>query len=193
MNASPNRTPMACWRAIRCDERGRRQLDATNDSAALAWREQLAAIERRINDLDNRRGRLLQPWRRPTTLAACSPTTSTGGSQRSLRNRCSSAVNFNSFATTRPSRTTAHICSVHATAAKLAGAPDAMLRQLFEACALTVHYHPHSRLNTSVAVIKPAAVPVINQAAAAAGAPSAGGDELGMLAARSEGFEPPTF
>jgi hypothetical protein len=68
-----------------------------------------------------------------------------------------------------------------------------MLRQLFEACALTAHYDPHSRLATCAATVTDAAIPVINLAAGAVAGPSASCDELGMLVARSEGFEPPTF
>jgi hypothetical protein len=71
-----------------------------------------------------------------------------------------------------------------------------MLRQLFEACALTVHYDPHSRLTTCAATATDAAIPAINLAAGAIAGPSASRDELGMLVARSAGHavhpQPPT-
>jgi hypothetical protein len=126
-------------------------LNETTDDVAAAWQGQLTAIERTLTDFDGRRSRLLQALEttddpsgalahdvnRRLTQIAHEQTVKRAELQR-LRNDPPEEEDC------------AHLLDhlVQATAGELGQAPDAMLRHLFEACALTVHYDPQTLKTT---------------------------------------------
>jgi hypothetical protein len=98
----------------------------------------------------------------------------------------------------------------------LASAPEAALRRLFNATALSVRYDPRQKLAVCQVTLDEGSLSAVDQAATTVTSPdsaaSAGTSEklpaaseatadtqhrqpgaLGMRRARSEGFEPPTF
>ena len=173
-------------------------LSETNEDAAIAWQEQLTAIERSLTDLDNRRHRLLHAVE---TTADPDGVLAHDVNRRLAEIAKEQVVRRTELQRLRsnppePGQGCEHLLDhlVHATARELGDAPEPMLRDLFEACALTVHYDPRTRVATCAATIAEAAIQVINRAAdPAAALPDTGSGELGMLVARSGRLERPTF
>jgi site-specific DNA recombinase len=184
-------------------------LDHENDDTLLAWQEQLLAMERTLTDLDTRRARLIQALETtddPDGALAQDVNRRLTEISQQQHTRLRELQHHRSYPPEATNDAAELLARVgHLTESQLEAAPDDSLRRLFDAFALTVHYHAADSQATVAVTLDDTTTPAAVAAVAALGAPdgplgttagiapAAPGGELGICVARSEGFEPPTF
>ena len=184
-------------------------LDRNTDDASIAWQERVAAIERTIADLDARRGRLLQALETtddPNGVLAQDVNRRLIEIARQQHTKIGELQQHRSHPPQTNTDATELLNQIgRLTHAQLEAAPEPVLRGMFDAFALTVHYDPTDRLATCQVILDDGTVPTVASAVTAidgrptgvgsgiSASPSGPDGELGIYVARSEGLEPPTL